>query len=293
MAHACVDATSRYNRRVTAPLCRGTARVLGIALALALARPVAAQESPRWELGLGVGVLRVPDYRGADQSQTWVAPLPYITYRSPRVNLDREGLRVRVWGREDLRLGLSAGVGFPARSSHNAARTGMRDLDATLEIGPSLDWRIARLPSRSLWLKLPVRAVVAANLRHAQDEGAIFAPQVVLTLHGSVPGGHLDLATGPLFANERYHDYYYQVTPQDATPARPAYDARAGYSGWRASLGASERVHRWWYGAYLRYDDLHGAVFEDSPLVRRRSAWVLGVGVAYVLVHSADAIADP
>ena len=36
---------------------------------------------PLWELGLGVAALRLPDYRGSDQSSTYLLPLPYVVYR--------------------------------------------------------------------------------------------------------------------------------------------------------------------------------------------------------------------
>ena len=39
-----------------------------------------AQEQPLWELGLGVGALRVPHYRGSDQDHGWVLPVPYFVY---------------------------------------------------------------------------------------------------------------------------------------------------------------------------------------------------------------------
>ena len=50
-------------------------------------------EQPLWEAGLGIGTLRLPHYRGSDQSHTWVLPVPYVVYRGRIFKADREGAR--------------------------------------------------------------------------------------------------------------------------------------------------------------------------------------------------------
>jgi len=40
------------------------------------------------------------------------------------------------------------------------------------------------------------------------------------------------------------------------------------------------------YFALLRYQNLNGAVFEDSPLVETENYFFLGVGVTWVLAQS-------
>ena len=34
-----------------------------------------AEQLPLWEAGIGAALLSLPDYRGADQGQTWLLPL--------------------------------------------------------------------------------------------------------------------------------------------------------------------------------------------------------------------------
>jgi outer membrane scaffolding protein for murein synthesis (MipA/OmpV family) len=94
------------------------------------------------------------------------------------------------------------------------------------------------------------------------------------------------MAAGPLYATERLHDYYYQVDPAFATATRPAYDARAGYSGVRVTVSLSKRFRHLWFGAFARYDDLSGTVFEDSPLVRIHRSFMTGFGIAWVAAVS-------
>ena len=37
-----------------------------------------AADKPLWELGMGVGGLSMPAYRGADQHRDWLFPVPYF-----------------------------------------------------------------------------------------------------------------------------------------------------------------------------------------------------------------------
>ena len=45
-----------------------------------------------------------------------------------------------------------------------------------------------------------------------------------------------------------------------------------------------------WVGAFLRYDSLAGAVFEDSPLVRSKHAVTAGVGISWVFARSSELV---
>ena len=77
-------------------------------------------------------------------------------------------------------------------------------------------------------------------------------------------GWHLGVLGGPVFADRRYHDYYYGVDAVDATATRPAYRARGGYAGWQALVATSRRIGSAWVGAFVRYDSLDGAVFASA-----------------------------
>jgi hypothetical protein len=72
---------------------RGRRRAAVAVAVLAAAAPLAQADQPLWEAGVGVGVLRLPHYRGSDQSHTWVLPVPYFVYRGEFLRADREGAR--------------------------------------------------------------------------------------------------------------------------------------------------------------------------------------------------------
>ena len=252
--------------------------------ALCLLPPAAhATELPRWELGLGLAGLTVPDYRGSDKQRGYLLPLPYVQYRGEIFRIDREGAHGRLFDSERVQLELSVAAGPPARDGNNGARQAMPDIDPTFEAGPSLEIYLTR--DRRWQLQLPWRAVVATDLSHAEGIGWVFAPSLnYRTRNNNGWGG--GVAVGPLYASEEYHDYYYEVAPVFATATRQAYDAPGGYSGSRVTLSASRRFPDFWVGAFARYDALSGAAFEDSPLVKKKSSFMAGVGIAWVLAEA-------
>lgn len=263
--------------------------VAAAVLAQGILDKLQAEELPRWELGVGLGGLYMPDYRGANERHGYLLPLPYVVYRGDKVTVDREGIRNKVLGREQVKLFISVTAGIPVRSDKNQARAGMPDLDPTIEIGPSLEIQLWEGQTKEqLTLALPLRAAVATNLSHFNGIGSVFAPHLELKLpiFGAKDGGVLYFTLGPLYASNKYHDYYYAVDPVFKTAERDAYDARAGYSGSRLTVGISRRVGDIWLGVFARYDDLSGTVFADSPLVKDKKSLMVGGGIAYIFAKS-------
>jgi outer membrane scaffolding protein for murein synthesis (MipA/OmpV family) len=247
----------------------------------------AGTQRPLWELGLGVAGLRLPDYRGSDQSRAYALPLPYLVYRGQWLRADREGARAVLVDASRVQVDVSVAASVPTRSQDNAARQGMPDLPATGEIGPNVNFTLLRSAGRhiKLDLRLPLRAAVSVQ-RSPRVVGATFSPNLNLDLSGVGGGWNVGLLAGPLFGDSRYHEHFYGVDPAYATAQRAAYRARGGYAGWQALAAASRRFGNTWVGAFVRYDDLHGAVFADSPLVRSRHALMAGIGVSWVFAQS-------
>lgn len=252
--------------------------------------PRPTSPKPLWELGLGVSGLRLPDYRGSDQSHNYLLPLPYIVYRGTWLKSDREGTRAMLFDSTRVKLDLSFGAAAPARSD-TAAREGMPKLPGNIEIGPSLNITLDE-EVRKRWrldLRLPLRAAVTleSSPRYA---GATFSPNLNLDLNVPTHGWNIGLLTGPLFANRRYHQQYYEVAPAFATAQRPAYATRGGYAGWQTIGAASKRFGSTWFGAFARLENLRGAVYEDSPMVKRGSALTVGFGLSWVLATSSTLV---
>ena len=272
---------------------RLTQTILACLLAC-LAAPGAAEEKPLWELGFGFFTLTSPDYRGSDQSRIYLLPLPYVIYHGEFLKADRSGIYGRLFESPRVHLDLSFDGGVPVDSSRNEARSGMPDLDPVFEVGPSLEvclWHNCNA-DRVLQFRLPVRAVFSTNFSSIDSHGGTIYPHLNFDIKNVGPGGgwNFGVSAGPLYATEGYHDYYYRVAPQYATPTRPAYNPRGGYSGSRTTLALSKRFGRTWFGAFARYDDLAGAKFEDSPLMRIGHSFMAGFSFAWVFAESDELV---
>lgn len=267
------------------------ARALGALVAAAASAAVlpAHAEVPLWELGMGAAALRLPYYRGADRSRNWLLPLPYVVYRGAILRSDRDGARAMLVDGERLEVDLGVTAGAPADSSAIDARRGMPDLDPTFEFGPNVNLALARSPGWKLDLRLPLRAVFALHSAPRQI-GWSMATNLNLDLRWQ--SWNLGAQIGALAADRRLNEYYYGVAPVYASATRRAYRAAGGRAGWQGTLSATRRDGALWYGAFLRADTLAGAAFEASPLVRRRDAISLGVGVAWVFAASTQRVSE-
>lgn len=264
---------------------------MGLAFAtMAALRVAGAAELPLWEAGAGIAVIDFPDYRGSDERQTYVLPIPYLVYRGEILKADREGLRGQFFKNDRLDLHLSLNGSVPVDSTDNSARSGMPDLDPTLEIGGRLDISLVRKRNRSIevTLGLPVRTVIASDFSHSKNIGWVFEPQFNVDFRDIWPGEgwNLGFAAGPLFGDRRYHNYFYGVDPAFATPQRPAFNAEGGYAGSQILGATSKRFRSFWVGGFVRLDSLVGAKFEASPLVRQNESFAAGFAIAWILGRS-------
>ena len=247
------------------------------------------KQRPLWELGLGVAGLRLPDYRGSDQYRAYALPLPYVVYRGKWLKADREGARALLVDVDRVKVDISVAASVPTRSRDNVAREGMPDLPATGEIGPNVNITLYRSAGSKLDLRLPLRGAITFE-SSPKLIGATFSPNLNLDLTDVAGGWNLGLLAGPLFGNRKYHEHFYGVDPIYATTSRPAYRASGGYAGWQALAATSRRFGNTWVGAFVRYDSLAGAVFEDSPLVRSKHAVTAGIGISWVFARSSELV---
>ena len=238
---------------------------------------------PLWEVGMGAGVMRLPHYRGSDQSRNWVLPLPYVAYRGDIFKADRDGARAEFLKGSNWRFDVSVAAGAPADSEDNRTRDGMRDLAPTLEFGPSFVWTAARGTGWSLEARVPLRGGMTLE-RSPRYAGTVLSPN--LNLDVVVGGWDVGFYVGPVFASRRQNGYTYDVPEADARPDRSAYRSRSGFAGSQFVFGTSRRFGDLWVGAFGKVDHLRGAVFDDSPLVRRQTTVAFGAGVSWIFWKS-------
>ena len=277
---------------------RNGARAALSLLLISIASSAAPQQLevlPLWELGGGATALRIPDYRGSEEIRNYVFPIPWVVYRGEIFRADRDGVRARFFDTDRIELSVSVSASVPVESDRNAARQGMEDLRPLFEVGPLANIHLWRTDDRlaALDLRLPVRAAFTFQ-SGVRNVGYVFAPQLNLDLRwpsASAPDRwNLGLLVEAPFSDQRLNGYFYSVPAADATPTRPEYRAPAGYGGWQVLAALSHRIDRWWFGGYIKYDNLSGAVFADSPLVTQRRQVSGGVAFSYVFARSATMV---
>lgn len=260
-----------------------------VLFSLACAACAHAEQQPLWEAGLGIGALSFPDYRGSDQSHVYPLPVPYFVYRGDFFKADRNGVRGEFFNRKYAELNVSVNATIPVQSNNDRARQGMPNLRSTFEFGPSLDLHMWHAPDEKIKLDivLPLRVPITVETS-PQLIGWNFSPRLNLDMQNFAgwAGWNFGIGAGPMFAARKYHQYFYSVAAQYATPERPAFDARGGYSGGEVISALSKRFANYWVGAYIRYDTLQGAAFADSPLVKQRYYLAGGIGMAWMIRQS-------
>lgn len=249
---------------------------------------------PLWQFGLGAGVLNAPHYRGSKTVENIYLPVPYIIYRGDFLKVDREGIRSELVESDRLRLDISLAGNIPVPKTDDSARANMPSLDPLVEIGPELEIRLweTQNDAHNLRLKLPYRLVFSIGDPIMEHQGWSFSPYLNYQINWRKPFSltRMNISLGPIYAGNKYHDYFYEVEPKYVTPERPQYDATSGYSGNRITITLSKNTNEYFIGAFARYDDLDGTTFADSPLVETHSYFIFGVAFAWIFSSSGETV---
>jgi len=290
------------------PRLRGVARTLAgltaLGMAAAAAQPLGVPEDlpgkpgherPRWEAGIAGVAATVPDYPASDEHQRVVLPAPYFVYRGRTLRADDEGSRLRRRLTPNLEIDVSGGGAMSSDSSGSDARRGMPDLDYLLELGPNLRMSFeGPTPTSTFIINMPLRGVASLGDGGLQWRGLVFAPDLALQSERFL-GGRMNLR-GSIradFASAQLQRYFYEVSPQFATPERPAFSAAGGYLGssvgGRIAYAFTPRLRgflslRWYY---------HGGAANDrSPLFRSDDGYSAALGFSWSLFQSKQLAED-
>lgn len=248
------------------------------------------EEKPLWELGVGMGLLQIPDYRGSDENRLYALPYPYLIYRGDILKIEEQRITGQIFKTDRILLSFSGYGSVPVKSSNNTARSGMPDLDPTFELGPSLKIKLweSKEDKFKSDLTLPVRAFFSTDFSSVRREGWVFGPRINFEKNDLIPytGLNLGISIGPMFSDSGYHAYYYTVEPAYTTAGRPAYSAGGGYSGSAITAGLSKEYDRFILSAFVSADFLRGATFADSPMVKRKESIMSGFSVSWIFYKS-------
>lgn len=252
------------------------------------------EKLPLWEVGVVGIAAHLPHYRGSDEYKTYAFPLPYFIYRGEYVKANRDGVRGIFWRNERFETDISLS-GNPPVSDDNEAREGMPELNGLVEIGPALRYYFHEYGERdSLFAQANVRAAFSFGFDSGLDvehEGYItdlsFVYRNSKLLKKYATRFHVN--TGVQFADENLHSFFYSVSPEYVTPAREYYEAEAGYGGFQFSGSiVKELTPKFFVTLYGKWMNVNGAVFEDSPLVRRANNFAISTMLVWKFGESKE-----
>ncbi len=236
------------------------------------------------EVGLGISAVNIPHYLGSDEAETYFLPFPYLRYRSETINIDRNLIQTNLWRHGNWSLELSLGGAFKVDSDKSQARKGMDDLDFILEVGPALHYYFLgdRSKDNAMFIELPIRQAMSTDFTQVHGRGFSINPRIIWR-RGYMMGTYEvrpQLSFGLRNANGQYHDYIYGVDNQFANAQRAEYKADSGYGGWQAGYSTAVLWNNWLVAGFMRYSNIHGTAFTDSPLVKQENNTLVGLAAA-------------
>jgi len=249
-------------------------------------------EKPLWELGLFAGTIRLPHYLGSDEYKWYVLPMPYLIYRGEIFQCDRNGARGIFAGTDHAEFNISL-FGNPPVFDDNRAREGMSDLDAIFEVGPALKlfftdkWSVD-----SFYLRMALRGSSSIGFDDGVDinyQGLHGSTNLIYNNESLFKHSKLKfyLNAGLNFTDRGLNAYFYDVPENSVTSDRGFYESDGGYAGFSMSISMQKTItKKLSFGGYCRWDNIDGAVFEDSPLVRERNNFVIGFALIWKILES-------
>lgn len=257
-------------------------------------QPLALQSRPQsqlplWELGAFGFVATTPAYPGSEDRSRRALLVPFFIYRGKVFRADQDGLGMRLFNSDRVELDVGLAGSLPASSDDVDARAGMPDLGTLAEFGPRLKIKLFEpTPSSRVRLELPLRAVM--ELRGGvRGQGYAFEPRLSYETRGERARWTMDANLSLVVGDRKFNGYFYDVAPEYATAARPAYEADAGLMLVRLGLSGSRaltpdlRVF-----GFVRHESYANAANRDSPLMRQRTGSSAGVGFAWTLRRSTE-----
>ena len=225
------------------------------AIALFAASPAAAQRT----VTLGIGPQVYPDYPGADSYA--IGPFPIFDLRRPDQPISYEsaddGAGFGVL-RYDSVINFGPAVRFQAKRDEDDVGAAVGNVGFTVEVGGF----VQVMPSRNFRIRAELRRGVGG---HKAWAGSLGADLILRDDQNYI------FSVGPRvrWADNRYHDRYFGVTPAVAgTTGLAALDPDGGIYAVGGIANFTRRLGRnWGIQAYAGYDRLVGDA-ADSPIVR-------------------------
>ena len=200
---------------------------------------------------------------------------------------DQNGIGARLLDTDKAEFDIGFAAALPAHASDVDARRGMPDLGTLVEFGPRLKYKFADWGEAGrMRFELPLRTVIEAR-GGLRRQGWTTEPRLVWEKRGEAARWTMEAQLGAVFGDRRINRYFYDVQPQYATAARPAWAANGGLMLVRTGLFGTWRMNPdLRVFGFVRYESYAGSANRDSPLMRRSTGASAGIGFAWTLARS-------
>jgi hypothetical protein len=239
------------------------------------------QKNSQWGLAGGVGW--ITDYPGAAQGRMRYLVMP--AFHSKYITVDRQdGARAHLVNERRIKFSVSFSFLLPTSAQDIPVRQGMPDLDLILQLGPELQIYFLRSNTFNVYLRLPVRFIVATDFKSDFEYLQwTFAPSLRTEYNFGSKYGKLGTRLEFDFASARYQSYFYQVEARYATADRPTYHAKMGIMEYIVGLQYSyDHLLPVTFSASANIYLMRDAVNRNSPLHLRNEGYsFLGLMVYY------------
>jgi MipA family protein len=237
------------------------------------------------QFGVGMIHLNMHHYRGSDETIQYNFPFPYVFYQSEKIMADSAMINGKFFTSSYLTVQLSMNFSPAVESKQNTARLCMEKLNYMFGVGPLATFHLYDEKRLAINFEMALRQETETDFNYTAfngQSGALFLsfrlrPEKLTDMSG-------ELAIGQLYASQKLHAYYFDVTEDEVTANRSFYKGHAGNSGKTVLFFVRKQFEKILVMPYLRYDDLSEAVFRDSPLVKQSHYLMFGVGLFYMLI---------
>lgn len=225
---------------------------------------------PRTTNLYGIGVGLIPRTSGSEELRAMVLPIVQANFGERfYINALRAGVWLLDSDNRRVRFGLAADARFGWDAEDSDRTRGMRDRDFSVDIGPALRWQTDIGTFNAHW------GFDAGGASRGQSAQLQFVRALIreskLRLNGTL---------GLNWSDRRMNNYYFGVSPGEATPNRPSYTAGAGIQ-WQVGVNGTYRTGSDGHLLFGLTVSRLGSAAADSPIVETRNQPLIYGGYAW------------
>lgn len=256
-----------------------------------------SQVLPRLEAGLAGAGLNVSAYPSSSVRSQRNFLVPWLIYRSDKVQVKDGGVKLIAYQSEKLTVDLGISGSLNADTSITPVRDGMPDIDYLLELGPRFKVPLFDRTNEFMerdrldWVTA-YRFAISTDFGRVDFRGPVLNTELSYEKEGLLKDKlTVGVSVGATWLGNQMMDYFYSVDSQFATPDRPEYRATAGFLGVDLSAGVEYNITpnaSVFVSAGI--ESFSGSRNDDSPLFEEDLSRRLILGFAWTLYQSKDTV---